>query len=188
MIRLVIGAAIREHGIDLGGTRVSVKSNPSRIADIKRRAADLFDAIETIGDEDPPSEIAQLKPRAMTDIEAGSMRAAKSAAQSGRRVTRLVTCRLAASAPRAEAPLATPAARLDRCRLATRTPRVGASHLVPRPPGGTPRRRPHRTTPDAPRALMPPLAGAARPVRRPPRRGPTRDVPDAPTRLPFVST
>ena len=125
---LVIGSAIREHGTNLGDNRVSVDVNPSRnsrIADIKRRAADLFDVIETIGDEDPPSEIARLKLRAMTDIETGAIRAAKFAAQSGRRVTRLVTCRLVARAPRLEALRATPAACLDRCRPRDPNPTPG---------------------------------------------------------------
>ena len=66
----------------------------------------------------------------MTDIEAGAMRAAKSAAQSGRRVTRLVTCRLVARAPRLEALRATPAARLDRCR--PRDPKPTRSCVAPR--------------------------------------------------------
>ena len=55
-IRLVIGSAIREHGIALGDSRFNVDFNPSRnprIADIKRRAADLIDAIESIAGKKP---------------------------------------------------------------------------------------------------------------------------------------
>ena len=132
---LVIGSAIREHGIDLGDSRFGIVSNPfrnPRIADIKRRAADLFDAIETIGDEDPPSEIARLKLRAMTDIEAGAMRAAKSAAQSGRRVTRLVTCRLVARAPRVDVPHVT---RADLLTAPRRTRQSSSRRRPLAPPG-----------------------------------------------------
>ena len=159
---LVIGSAIREHGIDLGDSRFGIVSNPfrnPRIADIKRRAADLFDAIETIGDEDPPSEIARLKLRAMTDIEAGAMRASQ--------------VRSAVGAPGNAARDLPPGG-----------PRP-ARRRAPRHPC----RPPHRATPDAPKLQPPPPAGAARPVRSPPRRGgPTRDGRDAPKRLSFVST
>lgn len=100
----------------LGDIRDGVEVNPSgdlRIADIKGRVADLFDAM---GGEDPPIEIARRMAQAMTDIEAGAERTAKAAALSGRRVTRLVTCGQVAAAPHVETPHATLAARLDRCR------------------------------------------------------------------------
>ena len=74
-----------------GDSRVGGDFNTSgdpRIADIKRRAADLIDAI---GGEEPPGEIARLKALAMTDIEAGATWAIKAAARLGGRVTRLVT-------------------------------------------------------------------------------------------------
>ena len=117
-IRAVIGAAIREHGIALGDSRFGVDFNPSRnprIADIKRRAADLIDAVETIAGENRPSEIARFKALTVTDIGAVAMWTAKAAAQSERRVTRLVTYRVVAPAPHVEVPHTTPAARLDRC-------------------------------------------------------------------------
>ena len=117
-IRAAIGAAIREHGIALGDSRFGVEFNPSRnprIADIKRRAADLIDAIETIAGENRPSEIARFKALTVTDIGAVAMWTAKAAAQSERRVTRLVTYRVVAPAPHVEVPHTTPAARLDRC-------------------------------------------------------------------------
>ena len=117
-IRAAIGAAIREHGIALGDSRFGVDFNPSRnprIADIKRRAADLIDAIETIAGKNPPREIARFKALTVTDIEAVAMWTAKVAAQSERRVTRLVTYRVVAPAPHVEVPHTTPAARFDRC-------------------------------------------------------------------------
>ena len=83
-IRAAIGAAIREHGIALGNSRFGVDFNPSRnprIADSKRRAADLIDAIETIVGENPPSEIARFKALTVTDIEAVAMWTAKAAAR-----------------------------------------------------------------------------------------------------------
>ena len=86
-IRAAIGAAIREHGIALGDSRFGVDFNPSRnprIADIKRRAADLIDAIETIAGKNRPSEIARFKALTVTDIEAVAMWTAKAAAQSER--------------------------------------------------------------------------------------------------------
>ena len=130
---LVIGSAIREHGTKLGDSSVGVDFNLSgdpRIAHINRRAAGLFDAIKMIGGENPPSEIVRLKLRAMTVMEAGVMRAAKSAAQPRCRVTRLVTCRLVAPDPSVEAPHATLAARFDRCL--PRDPNPTGSRLAPR--------------------------------------------------------
>ena len=134
---LVIGSAIREHGTKFGDSSVGVdfsSSGDPHIACITLPAADLIDAIETIGSENPPRKIARLKALATTDIEASVMWAAKAATRSERRVTRFVTCRLVAPTPRAEALLATPAARLDRCpprdpnpRRRRRAPRTKAA-------------------------------------------------------------
>ena len=66
----------------------------------------------------------------MTDIEAGAMRAAKSAAQSGRRVTRLVPRRPPAPAPRVEAPHAIPAEGLG--RRPPRDPNPSRRRVAPR--------------------------------------------------------
>ena len=130
---LVIGSAIREHDTNLGVTRVSIDFGPSgdpHIDCIKLRAADLIDAIEMIGGENSSSKIARFRALAMTDIEASVMWAAKAATQSGCRVTWLVTCRLVARTPRAEAPVATPAARLDRC--SPRDPNITRRRVAPR--------------------------------------------------------
>ena len=67
----------------LGNSRVGIDFNPSgseTIADIKRRAAELIDAIDVI---QPPGEIARLKALAMTEIESAAMRAVMAAARSG---------------------------------------------------------------------------------------------------------
>lgn len=152
----MIGAAIRKHDTNLGETRVSTNFGPSgdpRIACIKRRAADLIDANETIGGENPPSKIARFKALVTMDTEASVMWAAKAATRSGRRATRFVTCRLVAPTPRAEALLATPIARLDRAREGRKPSatapssapaRTSARRARPRPraPGGGRRRRP----------------------------------------------
>ena len=170
----MIGAAIREHDTNLGETRVSIDFGPSgdpRIACIKRRAADLIDANETIGGENSSSKIARFRALAMTDIEASVMWAAKAATQSGCRATRFVTCRQVAPSPRAEAPLATPAARLDGCL--PRDPNSRHRRLVAwaettlstsSPPPALRQRlqRPHGTPSSDPCRALPRLHGATR--------------------------
>ena len=173
-IRLVIGAAIREHGIALGDSRFNVDFNPSRnprIADIKRRAADLIDAIESIAGKNPPREIARFKALTVTDIEAVAMWTAKVAAQSGRCVMWLVTCRLVAPAPSVEAPHATPAARLDRCP--PRDPSPTRRCVAPRTKTASQHTRSTSASRHAGRAKTPDAAARWRrlPARRPPRRG-----------------
>ena len=86
MIRLAGDAAIREHGITLGDSRIGIDFNPSgskTIAEIKRRAADLIDAVDAIElPGEAPGEIARLKALAMTEIESAVMWAVMAAARS----------------------------------------------------------------------------------------------------------
>ena len=83
----MIDAAIREHDTTLGETRVGVDFNPSgskTITDIKRRAADLIDAVNAIPlPDEAPGEIARLKALAMTEIESASHWAVDAVARSG---------------------------------------------------------------------------------------------------------
>ena len=188
---LVIGSPIREHGTKLGDSSVGVDFNLSGdpgVADIERRAAGLVGTVETIGGENPSSKIARFKALATTECEAGAMWTAKAAPQSGCPVTRLATRRLVAPATGGEALRATQPLASTAARLAIRKPRVGASYPVARPARGSPRRPPHRATPDAQEPRTPPLAGADRPTRRPPQRGPTRDDLDVRTQLPATPT
>ena len=156
-IRAVIGAAIREHGIALGDSRFGVDFNPSRnprIADIKRRAADPIDAIETIAGENRPSEIARFKALTVTDIEAVAMWTAKAAAQSGHSVIQRVTCRLVPPAPRVDVPHVTRADLLDLLTAPRRT-RQSSSRRRPLAPPGRPAVRLDEEAPPATAATPP---------------------------------
>ena len=119
--------------MSLGDSRVDVDLNPSgapRIANIERRTVDLIDAVEAIGGENSPSNIARLKTLATADVQASTVRASKAATQSRRRTTRFVTGRLADPTPRREALRATPANRLDGC--SSRDPKTTRRRVAPR--------------------------------------------------------
>ena len=96
---------------------------------------------------------------------------AKVAAQSGRCVMWLVTCRLVAPAPSVEAPHATPAARLDRCP--PRDPSPTRRCVAPRTKTASQHTRSTSASRHAGRAKTPDAAARWRrlPARRPPRRG-----------------
>lgn len=66
----------------LGETRVGVDFNPSGdpdIADIKRRAAELIDAVDAL--PAPTGEAARVRAIAMTEIEGAAMWVVKAAAR-----------------------------------------------------------------------------------------------------------
>ena len=68
----------------LGESRVGIDFNPSgdlEIAGIKRKAADLIDAVNAL--PAPTGEAARVRAVAMTEIEGAAMWAVKAAARSG---------------------------------------------------------------------------------------------------------
>lgn len=70
-----------------GEYRVGISFNPSNnpvVDDIKRRAADLIDAIEAIDPSKEPGEIGRLKALAQTDVETAAMHAVKAATKGPR--------------------------------------------------------------------------------------------------------